>query len=121
MTNAGIEFLQSQKNIVRLEGNELDQREYLGYGFRHEACERGDFAAAVGSARSDQATARIEREELGIFYCKSKAFLHFHEDPAGLFADISSGDKFRRYPVNSTQERHALLMAIDRALEKTWT
>ena len=24
----------------------------------------------------------------GIFYLKSRAWLHFHEDPAGLFADI---------------------------------
>ena len=24
----------------------------------------------------------------GVFYRKSKAFLHFHEDPRGLFADI---------------------------------
>jgi hypothetical protein len=63
----------------------------------------------------------LRERKLGIFYSKSKSFLHFHEDPAGLFADISSGDKFRRYPVNTPKERHALLTAIDRALEKTWT
>jgi hypothetical protein len=28
----------------------------------------------------------------GVFYLKSKAFLHFHEDPAGLFADIRAPD-----------------------------
>ena len=63
----------------------------------------------------------LKEKKLGIFYCKSKSFLHFHEDAAGLFADISSGDQFRRYPVNTTKERHALLTAIDRVLEKTWT
>ena len=37
----------------------------------------------------------------GTFYVSSKAFLHFHEDPAGLFADVRiDGDfvRFRRRP-----------------------
>jgi hypothetical protein len=34
----------------------------------------------------------IEEKKLGIFYRKSKSFLHFHEDPAGLFADLSLGE-----------------------------
>jgi len=59
----------------------------------------------------------LKEKKLGVFYSKSKSFLHFHEDPAGIFADISSGDHFRRYPVNTTKERHALLTAIDRALK----
>ena len=63
----------------------------------------------------------LKEKKLGIFYCKSKSFLHFHEDPAGIFADISSGDQFRRYPVNTAKQQRALLTAIDRALEKTWT
>jgi hypothetical protein len=32
----------------------------------------------------------LKEKKLGIFYRKSKPFLHFHEDPAGIFADISS-------------------------------
>jgi hypothetical protein len=59
----------------------------------------------------------LKEKKLGVFYSKSKSFLHFHEDPAGIFADISSGDQFRRYPVNTMKERHALLTAIDRALK----
>jgi hypothetical protein len=58
----------------------------------------------------------LKEKKLGIFYKKSKSFLHFHEDPAGIFADISSGDDFHRYPVNTMKERRALLAAIDRAL-----
>jgi hypothetical protein len=58
----------------------------------------------------------IREKKLGIFYCKSKAFLHFHEDPAGLFADLSSAVDFDRYPVNTAKERRILLSAIDRAL-----
>jgi hypothetical protein len=59
----------------------------------------------------------LKERKLGIFYKKSKAFLHFHEDPTGIFADISCGDQFRRYSVNTTKERRALLTAIDRALK----
>jgi hypothetical protein len=58
----------------------------------------------------------IKERKLGIFYKKSKAFLHFHEDPAGLFADISVGSRFDRYAVNTEQDRAALLLAIDRIL-----
>ena len=60
---------------------------------------------------------RLKEKKLGIFYRKSKSFLHFHEDPAVIFADISSGDDFDRYPVNTMKERKALLAAIDRALK----
>jgi hypothetical protein len=59
----------------------------------------------------------IREKKLGIFYRKSKSFLHFHEDPAGLFADLSAGVNFDRYPVNNQQEWKALLKAIDRALD----
>jgi hypothetical protein len=34
----------------------------------------------------------------GTFYRKANAFLHFHEDPAGLFADVNArepGSVFR--------------------------
>jgi hypothetical protein len=59
----------------------------------------------------------LKEKKLGIFYCKSRSFLHFHEDPAGLFADLGFGDDFERYPVNTKREWQALLSAIDRALE----
>jgi hypothetical protein len=58
----------------------------------------------------------IKEKSLGIFYRKSKAFLHFHEDPAGLFADLRIGADFDRYAVNTKKEWNALLTAIDRAL-----
>jgi len=59
----------------------------------------------------------IKEKKLGIFYRKSKSFLHFHEDPAGLFADLGAGADFERYPVNRKEEWKVLLAAIDRALE----
>ena len=30
----------------------------------------------------------ITEKRPGVFYWKSKAFLHFHEDPGGLYADL---------------------------------
>jgi hypothetical protein len=59
-------------------------------------------------------TALTERRP-GIFYVRGKAFLHFHEDPAGLFADLRVGSDWQRFPVNSLDERAGLLAVIDRA------
>jgi hypothetical protein len=61
----------------------------------------------------------LNEKKLGIFYRKSKAFLHFHEDPAGIFADISDGNQFCRYPANTAKQRHVLLTAIDRSLKSS--
>jgi hypothetical protein len=49
----------------------------------------------------------------GIFYLKSRAFLHFHEDPAGIFADVRlADDEFERFAINTRQEQDALLERI---------
>jgi hypothetical protein len=50
----------------------------------------------------------VERKT-GSFYRRSKAFLHFHEDPAGLFADLKCGDEWERLRVSTAAERRALL------------
>jgi hypothetical protein len=57
----------------------------------------------------------IERKT-GIFYRKSNAFLHFHEDPAGLFADVKVGKEFQRLAVNTLEEQQTLLACVARAL-----
>ena len=36
--------------------------------------------------------AALREKSRGIFYLKSRAYLHFHEDPAGMFADIRAAD-----------------------------
>lgn len=47
-------------------------------------------------ARIRQLPGLVEKTR-GTFYRKSRAFLHFHEDPKGLFADIRiDGDDFER-------------------------
>ena len=48
----------------------------------------------------------------GIFYRKSKAFLHFHEDPSGLHADVRFREEFERVRVESDSERQALLRRV---------
>jgi len=50
----------------------------------------------------------------GVFYLKSKAFLHFHEDPAGLFADVrdATGQDFERIDVTGEAGRERLLAVV---------
>jgi hypothetical protein len=49
----------------------------------------------------------------GVFYRRSQAWLHFHEDPTGLHADLrdAKGD-FERIRVEETDERTAFLGRI---------
>ena len=58
----------------------------------------------------------LKEKSRGIFYLKSKAFLHFHEDPAGLFADLREGSDFTRYEVTSSEGQEALFAATLRRL-----
>jgi hypothetical protein len=51
----------------------------------------------------------LREKSRGAFYRGSRAFLHFHEDPTGLFADVRFGDDFERLNVTTTKEQHALL------------
>lgn len=61
--------------------------------------------------RSLRAIPGLIEKSPGIFYRRSSAFLHFHEDPAGIFADIKLGDDWQRMPVNSSRDQTALLKA----------
>jgi hypothetical protein len=59
----------------------------------------------------------LREKKRGVFYRKSNAFLHFHEDPAGLFADVRlDGVSFDRYGVSSKKDQRELLARIRRAL-----
>jgi hypothetical protein len=53
----------------------------------------------------------LTEKKRGTFYRKSRAFLHFHEDPKGLFADlrdVADGD-FERIDVTEEAGRAKLL------------
>ena len=61
----------------------------------------------------------VERKP-GTFYLRSKAFLHFHEDPAGLFADVKEDlVSFTRYRVTTHAEQRKLLQVVTRCLKGT--
>ena len=59
----------------------------------------------------------LKETSRGVFYRKGRAFLHFHEDPAGLFADVRIGADFQRRCVNAPQDRLALTAEITAWLE----
>lgn len=54
----------------------------------------------------------LTEKRRGVFYRRSQAFLHFHEDPAGFFADMKTGPEWIRLPATSSADRRALLAAI---------
>ena len=54
----------------------------------------------------------LTERKRGVFYRKSSAFLHFHEDPAGFFADVKAGPAWQRMPATTAAERRALLKLV---------
>lgn len=48
----------------------------------------------------------------GVFYRRSRAFLHFHADRTGIHADVRLGADFERHRVESAAEQAALLRGI---------
>lgn len=58
----------------------------------------------------------LTERKRGVFYRRSSAFLHFHEDPAGFFADLRAGPAWVRLPVTRAAERRRLVAAIKREL-----
>jgi hypothetical protein len=60
----------------------------------------------------------LKEKKRGAFYRKSSAFLHFHEDPAGLFADVKLDGDFRRFRVSTAKERAALVRLVRDALSR---
>jgi hypothetical protein len=54
----------------------------------------------------------LKEKARGVFYLRGKAALHFHEDPAGLFADIRAGAEWERFKVNTAAEQAKLLRRV---------
>ena len=46
----------------------------------------------------------LVEKKRGTFYCRGSAMLHFHEDPAGDFADLKIDGEFERFAVNTKRE-----------------
>ncbi|MFT3818131.1 MAG: hypothetical protein QM750_10955 [Rubrivivax sp.] len=53
----------------------------------------------------------------GIFYRGASAFLHFHEDPAGVFADVKlDGASFSRFKLSGAPAIEEFLAKVSTAL-----
>lgn len=63
-------------------------------------------------------TLAIEERKPGIFYRKRDAFLHFHEDPAGLFADVKVEGQWQRLPADTEAQRRKVVAAARKAAAK---
>jgi hypothetical protein len=61
----------------------------------------------------------LKEKKIGTFYLRGSAFLHFHEDPAGLFADAKlDGKTFARFAVSTIDGQHDLLAALTQYFKK---
>ncbi len=69
----------------------------------------------------------LVEKETGIFYTRAGAYLHFHDDPNGVFADVklgfsgagagagaggARGRRFERFAVDTDDCRRALMQRI---------
>ena len=63
-----------------------------------------------------RARPELKERTPGAFYRKSAGFLHFHEDPAGLFADVKGSGGWERQQVDTPRQRQALLDRIEALL-----
>lgn len=51
----------------------------------------------------------LTEKKRGTFYYRGSAILHFHEDPAGFFADLKIDGEFVRLAINSKREEAIFL------------
>jgi hypothetical protein len=54
----------------------------------------------------------IVEKRPGAFSRGSRAFLHFHDDPSGYYADVRFGSDFDRFRVTTKREQQALVSRI---------
>jgi len=59
---------------------------------------------------------QIHEKKRGVFYRKSSAFVHFHEDPAGMFADVRGDNDWVRVRVNTVSDRRKLMRLVAKIL-----
>ena len=63
----------------------------------------------------------MAEKKRGAFYRKSRGFLHFHEDPKGIFADIRAADGLDWERLDVTQpDAQDRLVEIARARLAAW-
>ena len=71
----------------------------------------------LGDLRALEGEGGLREKKRGVFYRRSRAFLHFHEDPAGLYADARlGGADFERLRVTTRAEQRVLLGRVRECL-----
>ena len=63
----------------------------------------------------------IVEKRPGAFSRGSRAFLHFHDDLTGSYADVRFGDEFERVRVTTKREQQALVSRIRTELKRSAT
>jgi hypothetical protein len=61
----------------------------------------------------------LTERKRGVFYRGSSAFLHFHEDPAGFFADAKLTTAWVRFDVTTAAQRRALVREVRAFMRRT--
>ena len=61
--------------------------------------------------------AELKEKKPGIFYYRSGAFLHFHEDPTGIFADVKIGDDWLRIEASGEAGQQEVLHRVSNLLK----
>jgi hypothetical protein len=59
----------------------------------------------------------LREKRPGVFYLNSREFLHFHDSPNGIVADVRLAEGQVRLPVTSSSQQADLLERIDDCLE----
>ncbi len=63
-----------------------------------------------------RARSALREARPGVFTLQSRAFLHFHDDPSGVYADVRLADELVRLRVTTPSEQSDLLDRIDDCL-----
>ena len=65
-----------------------------------------------------RAFAALRETSRGVFYRRGRAFLHFHADPAGLFADLRAEDgrTFERLKIDDALGTSELIALVARRI-----
>jgi hypothetical protein len=58
----------------------------------------------------------LTERKRGAFYQKSAGFVHFHEDPAGMFADLKVAGEWKRLRVTTRREQKQFLSELSSVL-----
>jgi hypothetical protein len=66
-----------------------------------------------------RAVPELREKKRGTFYRGPRAFIHFHEDPTGLFADVRFREDFERFDVTTVAKQKQLVHDVRSALRIT--